>query len=177
MARIAAGDEAAFRVVADRHVGRMLRVAQKILGSAADADEITQEALLRVWTQAGKWDPERARLSTWIHMIVTRLSIDRLRRRRDVPLHEAPEPEDPALGPFDALARASELRQLAVAMDRLPPRQRAALVLFCYEETEGAEAAAMLGVSLRAFWSLLQRARRSVQQQMRITSTTPNPGG
>ncbi|MBR0681706.1 sigma-70 family RNA polymerase sigma factor [Roseomonas eburnea] len=166
MARIAEGDEAAFRLFATRHVGRMLRVAQSILGSAAEADEVSQEALLRVWRHAARWDASRAQLGTWIHTIVVRLCVDRLRLRRHEPIDAAMEVPDPAPGALESLSSRDEQRQLRAAMATLPRRQRAALVLFYQEELAGTEAARTLGLSLSAFWSLLQRARRTVQQQM-----------
>ncbi len=64
MKQIAKGDESAFRALADRHLGRMLRLAEKTLGSAAEADDVTQEALLRIWAHAGRWRRERSRLTT-----------------------------------------------------------------------------------------------------------------
>ncbi len=166
MARIAGGDEAAFRRFADRHVGRMLRLAQSVLGSAAEADEVAQEALLRIWRHAARWDPARAQPGTWVHTIVVRLCVDRLRRRRHEPIEAALEVPDPAPSALDTLSSRHEAQALRAAMAGLPERQRAALVLFYQEELAGTEAAETLGLSLRAFWSLLERARRALRQQM-----------
>ena len=171
MRLVAGGDERAFRQLAGRHLDGMLRLARKMLGSAVGADDVAQEALLRVWMHAGRWRPERSRLTTWLYTIVYRLCIDRLRGQRTEPLERALEAADPAPGAFETLARAGELRQLARALAALPPRSRAALTLFYYQELTGPEAAAVLGVSLRAFWSLLHRARQAIQQQM----LTPDP--
>ena len=167
MRQVAAGDERAFRVLAERHLGRMLRLAERTLGSAAEADDVAQEALMRIWRNAGRWRAERAGLTTWIYTIVYRLSLDRLRKVPTVPLELAMEAEDPGSDALTALAREGDLRLLATAMAGLHPRQRAALTLFYYEELDGAEAAAVLGLSLRGFWSLLHRARQAVQQRMK----------
>jgi RNA polymerase sigma-70 factor (ECF subfamily) len=80
--------------------------------------------------------------------------------------------EDQSMASPDAdaetqLIRQQTLSQVQRALDRLPPRQRAAFVLFHVEEVSGQEAAALLGVGLRAFWSLLQRARLAVEREMR----------
>ena len=77
----------AFRRFADRHVGRMLRLAQSILGSAAEADEVAQEALRRVWRHAARWDAARGQPGTWVHTNVARLCVDRLRQRRHCRQH------------------------------------------------------------------------------------------
>lgn len=167
MARVAAGDEAAFRRLADREIGRILRVAQSILGSRAEADEVAQEALLRIWRHAGRWDPARAQLGTWIHTIVARLCVDRLRLRRHAPIDEAMEIADPSPDALASLETRREAAQLRAAMATLPRRQRAALVLFYQEAMEGGAAASALGLSLRAFWSLLRRARGALRDRMR----------
>ena len=164
MARVVAGDEAAFRALADRQLGGMLRLAQKMLGSAADADEVAQEVLLRVWLRAGSWDPRKSRLSTWIYTITYRICLDRLRGRRTEPLDEAMEIPDPTPGADDLLARKAEGNRLRSALASLPARQRAALILFYQEELSGQEAADVLHLRLRAFWSLLHRARQAAER-------------
>ena len=170
MARIAAGDEAAFRQFADRHVGRMLRLAQSILGSAAEADDVVQEALMRVWRHAARWDAARGQPGTWVHAIVTRLCVDQLRRRRHEPLDAAEHIADSAPTALDALSSRREALALRAALASLPARQRAALALFYREDMAGAEAAETLGIKLRAFWSLLERARRALRDRMQRVS-------
>ncbi len=170
MRGIAAGEEQALRALAERHLERMRRLARKTLGSEAEADDVAQDALIRVWTHAARWRPERARLSTWLYTIVWRLCIDRLRTMRTVPLEHAMQTEDSRLGALETLTRAGDLGRLAAAMRALHPRQRAALTLFYYEEMTGPDAAQVLGLSLRAFWSLLHRARQAVQQHMTSAS-------
>jgi RNA polymerase sigma-70 factor (ECF subfamily) len=166
MARIAAGDETAFRRFADRHVGRMLRLAQSILGSAAEADEVAQEALLRVWRHAARWDAARGQPGTWVHTIVARLCVDRLRQRRHEPIEAAQDVADPAPSALEALSSRREALALRSALASLPERQRVALSLFYQEELAGAEAAATLGITLRAFWSLLERARHALRARI-----------
>jgi RNA polymerase sigma-70 factor (ECF subfamily) len=170
MTQIAQGDEAALRRLADRHLARMLRLAEKTLGSTVDADDVVQEALLRIWRHAGRWQSQRSRLSTWIYTIVYRLCVDRLRRQPSLPLDDAMEVADPAPAAPDMLMRSNELKRLTAAMNGLQPRQRAALTLFYYEDCSGEEAAAILDISLRAFWSLLHRARQAVQALMSDTA-------
>jgi len=167
MARIAAGDETAFRQFADRHVGRMVRLAQSILGSAAEADEVAQEALLRVWRHAGRFDGPRGQPGTWVHAIVARLCVDRLRQRRHEPIEAAQDVADPAPTALEALAAGQEALALRAALASLPERQRVALSLFYHEEMAGVEAAAALGLTLRAYWSLLERARGALRDKMR----------
>ncbi|WP_168033463.1 sigma-70 family RNA polymerase sigma factor [Falsiroseomonas selenitidurans] len=160
------GEEAALRRLAQRHTGRILRLAQRLLGNRAEADEVAQEVLLRLWTHAGEWRAERGSVGTWLATIAYRLCLDRLRRRREAPMDRLPDRPDPGAGPLEMLGEAEERALVAASVARLPPRQRAAIVLFYYEEASGEAAAGIMGLSLRAFWSLLQRARQGVQDSL-----------
>jgi RNA polymerase sigma-70 factor (ECF subfamily) len=175
VARIAAGDETAFRHFADRHVGRMLRLAQSILGSAAEADEVAQDALLRVWRHAARWDGSRGQPGTWVHTIVTRLCVDRLRQRRHAPIEAADDVADASPSVLETLSSHQEALALRSALASLPERQRVALSLFYHEELGGAAAAATLGLTLRAYWSLLERARRALRDRMQRSASLKSP--
>ncbi|MCB4824091.1 sigma-70 family RNA polymerase sigma factor [Roseicella aerolata] len=158
----AAGDRAAFAVLVERHGERALRIALRVLGDPAEAEEVAQEALLRAWQAAGRFDPSRAQVTTWLHRIVLNLAIDRTRRRASAP--QAGEAAlaalpDPASGPEAAAVEAEERAALAAALAQLPARQRAAIALAYEEGLSGAEAAAVLDVSERALEGLLRRAR------------------
>ncbi|WP_216836342.1 sigma-70 family RNA polymerase sigma factor [Falsiroseomonas tokyonensis] len=168
MARVAAGEEAAFRLLAERHAPPLLRFADRMLRNRAEAEEVVQEVLWRLWRQAGRFDAERGRLATWLHAIAWRLCLDRLRRRgADLPLDAAAEARDAAPSPLDLASRQAEMAALAVHLAALPERQRAALTLFYHQEMEGPEAAAVLRLDLRAFWSLLRRGRAALRARMR----------
>lgn len=175
MRQVAAGNETAFRILAARHLPAMLRLARRLLGTV-DAEDAAQEALVRIWSNAGQWQPERSRLSTWIHTIVYRLCLDRLRQIRTVALDEAYEAEDESPGAEEQVALASDLRRLGIAMDHLPPRQRAALTLFYYDEMSGSDAAAVMDLSLKAYWSLLHRARQALQAELAPAPSTSRKG-
>lgn len=157
------GDRTAFALLVHRHLGRAGAIAGRMLGSAAEAEEVVQEAFLRVWQKAPSWKPDGgARFSTWLVRVLVNLCIDRRRRARYVPLEEAPEMTDPAPGADEALATAERRRRVETALTQLPDRQRAAVVLSYYEGLSNAEVAGALEVSVGAVESLLVRARRSL---------------
>ena len=162
MARTAQGDERAFRELARRHAGGALRLARRILGSEALAEEIVQDAFLRVWTNAPRWRPEAA-FRTWLYRVVINLCLNAKRRPADLPLAAAGDPADPAPDAGAALELGERDRQLAAAIDRLPARQRAAIVLTYQEGLGNAEAAAVLGTSVAGIETLLVRAKRSLR--------------
>lgn len=165
MARVAAGDEAAFRCLAEAQLARVLALARRMLGVSAEAEDVAQEVLLRLWRHAGRWQAERGRVATWLYAITARLCLDRLRGAQSAAPEEAlaatPDPAPDALA--DLQAREEQAR-VGAAVGALPPRQRAALALFYYEGLDGEAAAQALGLRPRAFWSLLHRARLGVRQ-------------
>jgi RNA polymerase sigma-70 factor (ECF subfamily) len=166
MAAIASGDESAFgRLIAEQSP-RLLRFAGTMLtAGTAEAEEIVQEAFLRLWQQAEDWQPN-GRISTWLHQVTYRLCIDNLRRRRpSVPIELAgTEIEDEGPRPDSGLLRADDVRAVRAALARLPERQRTALVLFHFQEMGQADAAAVMGIGESAFESLLARARRHLRE-------------
>jgi RNA polymerase sigma-70 factor (ECF subfamily) len=168
MAAIARGDQGALTAFAHRHAARCIAVAQRIVGNGADAEEIVQDALLRVWQRAGEWRRTDARVTTWLYRIVVNLAIDSARknRRRFVPIEEAGDPADPAPTP-QMIAEERQLGALmAAAIAALPERQRVALTLCCCDELDCAEAAAVMQISVSAMESLLVRGRRTLRWQL-----------
>ncbi|HWK87822.1 MAG TPA: sigma-70 family RNA polymerase sigma factor [Xanthobacteraceae bacterium] len=168
MLRIARGDERAFRALAPRYAARAASLARRISGSEADAEDIVQEALLRVWIHAPRWRPEAA-FRTWFYRIVFNLALNRKRRAPFAPLEAAGDPADPAIRADAALLRAEEDRRIADAIAALPARQRSAIALTYNDELSNAEAANVLGTSVSAFETLLVRARRTLRVKLDLT--------
>jgi RNA polymerase sigma-70 factor, ECF subfamily len=162
MARIATGDERAFRLLSQRYVARALRLAQRIVHNHALAEEIVQEAFLRLWINSPHWRPA-APFRAWFYRIVVNLSLNQKRGKVMAPLEAAGDPADP--GP-DAMAQieVKELDQsIAVAIDALPERQRVAILLTYHEGLSNAETAAALGTSVSGVETLLVRAKRALR--------------
>jgi RNA polymerase sigma-70 factor (ECF subfamily) len=181
-ARLAGRDPAALREIVTRHAGTLHRVAYRMIGDAHEAEDIVQEALLRLWDHAhalaerhpvGSQAATQLRLGGWLQRVVTNLAIDRLRRTRRLSGGEVPDDEDDA--PLaDALIEAGEREGMARALVRaLPERQRAAIVLTYYEELPNAEAAAAMDMNIKAFESLLHRARTALRQAFAAQGDTP----
>ncbi|MBM3599076.1 MAG: RNA polymerase sigma factor [Alphaproteobacteria bacterium] len=166
MARIAEGDHTAYGVVVKRHVNRLIAVAQRILADRTEAEDVAQEALLRVWRHAAEWRPGAARISTWLYRVAVNLCLDRKRRPQAAPLEAAGDPVDPSPDAFAAIYRDEVTALVAKETAKLPDRQRAALALCYYEGMSNAEAAEILGVSIGALESLLVRARRTLAERL-----------
>jgi RNA polymerase sigma-70 factor, ECF subfamily len=165
MLRVARGDQAAFRLLAQRYAARASRLARRTTGSDADAEEIVQEALLRVWTNAPRWRPVAA-FRTWFYRVVLNLSLNRRRRAPFAPLEHAGDPPDPTADPSTQLEQEELDRRVAAAIGELPPRERAAITLTYAEGLSNAETAAVIGTSVSAVEALLVRARRSLRASL-----------
>jgi RNA polymerase sigma-70 factor (ECF subfamily) len=165
MLRIAKGDERAFRALAPRYAARAISLARGIVGNDADAEEIVQDAFLRVWVNAPRWRPQAA-FRTWFYRIVFNLSLNRRRRAPFLPLAEAGDPPDPATGASERIERNETDRAVAAAIADLPQRQRAAIALTYVEELTNAEAAMVLRTSIAGIESLLVRAKRTLREKL-----------
>ena len=161
--RIARGEEAAFRILVDRKLSRLHALAQRLLGAAGEADDVAQEALLRAWRQAPRWQPGAARFDTWLHRVVLNLCTDIQRRRREVVMAEPPDRADPAPLADQSMQSEQTARRVQQALARLPPRQREAIVLQTYQELSNIEIAQVLEISVEALESLLSRGRRMLR--------------
>jgi RNA polymerase sigma-70 factor (ECF subfamily) len=172
-ARLAAREPAALREAIAQHAGPLNRIAWRMTGDAHEAEDIVQEAMLRLWDQApkiaarhpvGSLAAAGLRLGGWLQRVVTNLAIDRLRRGRRFSDEEVPDSADEAPR-ADALIEADERDRTARALVlALPERQRAAIVLTYFEELPNAEAAEAMEMNIKAFESLLHRARTALRQ-------------
>jgi RNA polymerase sigma-70 factor, ECF subfamily len=177
MADVAAGDRRAFEVLMRRHLKRAIALADRFVGDAGDAEDVVQDAFLRLWNHAETWRPGRGRFTTWFYRILVNRCYE-LRRRIRPPMVD--EAEIDLVSPLPGADAAVHERQLAreaeAALQALPERQRAALALCFYEDLSCQEAASVMRVSVPAMESLLVRARRSVRERLK-NIMTPDGGG
>ena len=167
LARFAAGDQSAARALTDELLPGALRQAWRMLGDQTEAEDVAQDAMLRLWKQAENWRAGEAKVSTWLYRVVHNLCIDRLRKRRpQVAVEDAPEPVDPDPSVLERMAQTEQSRAVARAIGELPERQRQALVLRHFEGMSNPEIGEALECSVEAVESLLARARRTLAKMM-----------
>ncbi|MET8850528.1 sigma-70 family RNA polymerase sigma factor [Amycolatopsis sp. NPDC004625] len=175
LAKAAGGDETAFGVLVRQHTPRMYRVALRITGSAAEAEDVVQEAWLAAWRSLGGFRQESA-VSTWLYRVVTNGALAALRRRRPTVSLDAPDPQstvDSALlaaavpGPEGRVVRAEEVDAVLRAVGRLEVSQRVPLVLRELEGLSYEEVAEVLDVNVGALRSRLHRARVALLAELR----------
>lgn len=178
MTAVAAGDRAAFAALVGQESARLLRFARSLLASSpAEAEEVVQEALLRLWQQAPTWEPN-GRVSTWLHQVAYRLCIDNIRRRRpsvEIETIEESLPDD-GTGADQRLIRMDEVSAVRDAIERLPERQKTALLLCHFQDMSQADASAVMGIGESAYESLLARARRRLRVLIESGERNANEG-
>ena len=165
LGRYAAGDQAAARALTFRHAPRVLALARRMLGDATEAEDVTQEAMLRMWKIAPDWRADEAAVGTWLYRVASNLCVDRLRRRREVTLDAAPETADEtpgALSRLEARDRAGGARRRAGAAAR--PAAAGDRAAASGGARSNPEIAAILETSVEAVESLLARARRGARR-------------
>lgn len=169
MHSIAGGDQRAFQRLMHRHLARTVRLATRVLASTGAAEDVAQEAFIRVWKHAKDWqDPSRAgaRFTTWLYRIVLNLCIDEKRKNLFSNIEDIAEPADDSVNAEGGLQRQEQSKRVKDALGELPERQRAAFVLCFYEDYSNKEAADMLGISVKAVESLLVRSRRTLREKL-----------
>lgn len=161
------GDAVAFRTLVDRHLAGLVGVARRILRDDAEAEDVVQEAFLRLWRSAASLEVGSAGVRPWVRKVVSNLCIDRVRARAKVTVTDA-VPEQVDAPRQLASLEAEELRlRVDGALKALPERQRLALTLFHFEGMSQIEIGAELGVSDEAVESLLARARRQLKTALK----------
>jgi RNA polymerase sigma-70 factor (ECF subfamily) len=167
LAAYAAGDLAAAAPLAERHAPRVLAVALRMLNDMAEAEDVTQEALMRLWRIAPDWQAGRAQVSTWLYRVTANLCTDRLRKRaRLAPIAAAGEPADPSPGPHERLQDVQRHSALGAALMDLPERQRLAVVLRHIEELPNPDIADTMEISVEAVESLTARGRAALARAL-----------
>lgn len=158
------GDPAAARVLTGRLAPKVHAHAWRLLGDAAEAEDITQEALLRLWRIAPDWRQGEARVTTWLYRVTANLATDRIRRRRgrNVDLDAIPEPEDDQPRAEDRMQDAARAEALQDALATLPDRQRQAVVLRHIEGLANPDIAEIMAIGVEAVESLVARGKRGL---------------
>lgn len=156
------GDAEAARALTLRLTPRVLRLASRMLGDAAEAEDVAQEAMLRLWRIAAEWRQGEAQVSTWLYRVASNLCTDRLRRRRTVDIEAVPEIEDGQASAVEGMIEADRVSALQQALDGLPDRQRQAVVLRHIEGLSNPEIAEVMDIGVEAVESLTARGKRAL---------------
>ncbi len=158
------GESAALRRLMDRRLSTVHRLAYRLLGDEFEAEDVAQEAFLKLWKAAPEWEEGKAKLLTWLCRVATNACYDRLRKKRpDLP-GETLDPTDERPSALSVIETRQRWDALQTAMMALPDKQRTALSL-CYDQAlPQREAATLMEMSEKAYESLLVRARKALKE-------------
>jgi RNA polymerase sigma-70 factor, ECF subfamily len=167
LAAAARGDQATFRRLVSAHLSHAVAIARGMLRDASEAEDVAQEAFLRLWRNAGQLELGPGGIRPWLRRVVSNLCIDRIRASRNTTVTDE-VPEQPVrASQLDGLEDLDLQARVRTALDALPERQRLALVLFHFEGLSQIEVGETIGVSDEAVESLLGRARRSLRAALK----------
>ena len=167
VAMVADGDRRAFAVLVERHGMRFRAVAMRTCGEQSMAEEMVQEAFVKLWTRPESFRADKARFTTWFHRVVVNRCLDELRRKRPAALPEGYDAVDGRPGAEAALADGDSVRRLFAALEKLPDRQRQALTLSYLDGFSNLEAAGIMALNIKAYESLLVRARARLREDLK----------
>ena len=175
VALVGKGDSRGFAELTRRHLPAIESYARRILSDDMAAQDVAQETLLVLWQRSREFNPEKARLTTWLHRVAHNRCIDLLRRQRRetvMPTKDLCERLETSpvmdLDPLETVTERSGSVRLPIdiALRRLPESQRTALILTYYQNLSNREVAKVMNSSTRAVESLLCRARGNLKKQL-----------
>jgi RNA polymerase sigma-70 factor (ECF subfamily) len=166
MSAVAGGDLDGFEEIVLRHQAEAWRVAWRFTGDAAEAEDLVQEAFMRILDAAARYSPT-ASFRTYLFRILKRLCIDHARRLRPSIMDRLPETTDGAPSPSHQADLAERQVLIRSALDELLPGQRMAVVLRYFVGLSGAQMAEAMGRSVKSVERLLARARASLEPRLK----------
>jgi len=175
MLRVRDGDQECFAQLLGKHRGPMIHYLHRMVRNDAVAEELTQEVFLRVYRSRGNYE-SRAKFTTWLFRIATHLALNWIRDGRNEKSQTSldrgnddgtsPQVPDRRRTVEQELLYEARLREVRQAIDGLPAKQRAAVMMHKYEEMEYTQIAAVIGCSESAVKSLLFRAYEALRARL-----------
>jgi RNA polymerase sigma-70 factor (ECF subfamily) len=162
------GRHDAFAEIVNRHSKRFYNIAYRFIFNKDDAEDIVQEAFIKLWEKRLNWNPNKeAKFTTWFYKVVLNLCIDHNRKKKPEPLSEQMPLVDKQQGHEALIQEKQKQVMLERFIQELPERQQMALNLCFYEGISNQEAAEMIGVNLKALQSLIMRAKMTLKEKVK----------
>lgn len=155
---VSRGDLGSFGKIVDRNQDWAWRLAYRFIGDENEAADLVQDAFIRLLDSAGRYRPEAA-FRTFFHRIITRICLDRAKKKKPLYFDTVPESPDQHPDIADGFLRRETEARVREALDALAPNQRMAIVLRYYEDLNYQEIAAALEITIKAVERLLGRGR------------------
>ncbi|MEM6635358.1 MAG: sigma-70 family RNA polymerase sigma factor [Pseudomonadota bacterium] len=169
LARYGAGDVGAAQILSKRLVPAVMAFAARTLGDRAEAEDVAQETMLRLWRMAPNWQSGEATVKTWVYRVASNLCTDRLRKRGRVTVSDPTDFDqmrDETEGGQERLERIERATALQNALESLPPRQSQAVILRHIEGLSNPEIAQIMEIGVEAVESLTARGKRALAERL-----------
>ncbi len=167
VAQVCDGSSQAFACLVDRHGLRFRAIALRTCRDQTLAEEMVQEAFVKLWTRPSAFNAKKARFTTWFHRVVVNRCLDELRKKKPEALPEGYDAVDERPGAQVELEIDGSNAVLLAALSRLPERQRSALSLSYLDGYSNMEAAEIMELNIKAYESLLVRARAKMREELK----------
>lgn len=168
LALIQDGSHQAFAELVRRHTESFYRLAYRYVQNRETAEDVVQDAFLRLWENPASWRPDRnSKFTTWFYRIVVNLCLDWQKKKRPMPLDEDTPLVDERETADEAMIRIQQQKLLEKEIAALPERQRMALNLCFDEGLSNQEAAEAMGLNLKALQSLIMRAKTTLRERLK----------
>ena len=168
MCQIQEGSHEAFATLVDRHSNRFYRIAYRLVSSKDNAEDIVQDAFLKLWNRPNLWDPGKgAKFTTWFYRVVINMCLDHRKKKKLINLSGDIELVDENPGPDVLFDEHQEQALLEQFIYELPERQQLAINLCYYEGLSNNEAAQIIGVTVKALQSLVMRAKTTLKYKVK----------
>jgi len=163
MSRVTLGDQKAYGLLVHRHGLKFRALAYRMLGDMALAEDIVQDAFLKLWTRAEAFDAKKAKFTTWFYRIVANRCVDEKRKKKPVALPDGFDAPDGRTAADEELSVQDRNRLLMNALDELSGRQRLSVTLSYLDGMSNLEAAEVMKLNIKAYESLLLRSRAKLK--------------
>lgn len=166
--QIQEGSHEAFTILVERHTNRFYGIAYRLVFSKDDAEDIVQDAFLKLWNRPNLWDPGKgAKFTTWFYRVVINMCLDHRKKKKLINLPEDIEFADEKPGADVLLDVHQQQALLERLIYELPERQQLAINLCFYEGLSNNEAAQIIGVKVKALQSLVMRAKTALKHKVK----------
>lgn len=163
VARLASGDQTAMQALINRHGIRFRGLAYRLMGDMDTAEDMVQEAFLKLWRAPDRFDASKARFTTWFYRVVWNRCLDEMRKRTFDALPESYDKADDSIAADTRIEESQTAQAMRVRIAMLKERPRQAISLTALEGLSNREAAEIMDMNIKAFESLLLRARAKLK--------------
>lgn len=161
------GDKSAFTELVNRHANRFYRIAFRFLNSRDNAEDIVQDAFLKLWNNTGLWKSNfDAKFTTWFSKIVINLCLDLKKKNNNILEIDENEIAGNDETPYETISKRQNQEILNGYLEELPDRQQTAINLCFYEGFSNNEAAEIMEINIKALESLLMRAKSNLREKL-----------